>query len=207
MAFRSWLYPLPPSLGQALNKPHLLTNLLKCPCRFPNASGACLYPLYGQGELPQAFCCSAGVNGALYVLRRLVRSLVLDQVAEEYKGVWTLQGQVLLSERLILGSSVLPATGAGVDLSFARSDDRSEEATHQISSETCATAFPGETEGFQVARCVCITDRSLCEGQSTLLVIFPPRCKMAVHEKGSHAIRALQLSLSCYCLRFLFMPP
>ncbi|CAM6086048.1 unnamed protein product [Calypogeia fissa] len=159
--------------------------------RFPNASGAFLYPLYGQGELPQAFCRSAAVNGALYVLRRPVRSLLLDQVSKEYKGVRTLQGQVLFSKRLILGPSVLPATGACVDLSFARSDDQSEEATHQISLDSGATAFPGERVGFQVARCVCITDRSLCEGQSTLLVIFPPR---SVHEKGSHAIRALQLS-------------
>jgi RAB protein geranylgeranyltransferase component A len=35
--------------------------------RYENAEGAFLYPLYGQGELPQAFSRLAAVKGALYV--------------------------------------------------------------------------------------------------------------------------------------------
>ena len=35
--------------------------------RYENALGAFLYPLYGQGELPQAFSRCAAVKGALYV--------------------------------------------------------------------------------------------------------------------------------------------
>lgn len=35
--------------------------------RFPNAPGAMLYPMYGQGELPQAFCRRAAVKGCIYV--------------------------------------------------------------------------------------------------------------------------------------------
>ncbi|XP_052189879.1 rab escort protein 1-like [Diospyros lotus] len=34
--------------------------------RFPNAPGALLYPIYGQGELPQAFCRRAAVKGCIY---------------------------------------------------------------------------------------------------------------------------------------------
>ncbi|KAH9662375.1 Rab escort protein 1 [Citrus sinensis] len=35
--------------------------------RFQNALGALIYPIYGQGELPQAFCRRAAVKGCLYV--------------------------------------------------------------------------------------------------------------------------------------------
>ncbi|OIV94372.1 hypothetical protein TanjilG_25434 [Lupinus angustifolius] len=34
--------------------------------RFPNAPGALLYPIYGEGELPQAFCRRAAVKGCIY---------------------------------------------------------------------------------------------------------------------------------------------
>ncbi|KAI3914732.1 hypothetical protein MKW98_001968 [Papaver atlanticum] len=61
-------------------KPELRKNLLKTKdgieslalfhssvCRYTNALGAMIYPIYGQGELPQAFCRCAAVKGALYV--------------------------------------------------------------------------------------------------------------------------------------------
>lgn len=40
---------------------------LFCCTRFANAEGAFIYPMYGHGELPQAFCRCAAVKGALYV--------------------------------------------------------------------------------------------------------------------------------------------
>lgn len=39
--------------------------------RFPNAQGALIYPIYGQGELPQAFCRRAAVKGCIYVSSEL----------------------------------------------------------------------------------------------------------------------------------------
>lgn len=35
--------------------------------RFPDANGAFLYPMYGHGELSQAFCRRAAVKGCLQV--------------------------------------------------------------------------------------------------------------------------------------------
>ncbi|KAI3968073.1 hypothetical protein MKW92_019115, partial [Papaver armeniacum] len=46
---------------------------------FTNALGAMIYPTYGQGELPQAFCRCAAVKGALYVLRLTVIALLLSK--------------------------------------------------------------------------------------------------------------------------------
>lgn len=48
--------------------------------RFQNAQGALLYPIYGQGELSQAFCRRAAVKGCLYVLRMPVAALLKDKV-------------------------------------------------------------------------------------------------------------------------------
>ncbi|KAF8700452.1 hypothetical protein HU200_034392 [Digitaria exilis] len=47
--------------------------------RFANAQGAFMYPMYGHGELPQAFCRCAAVKGALYVLRMPVSALLMDE--------------------------------------------------------------------------------------------------------------------------------
>lgn len=51
--------------------------------RFPNAPGAMIYPIYGQGELPQAFCRRAAVKGCIYVLRMPVNSLLMDKVQSD----------------------------------------------------------------------------------------------------------------------------
>jgi RAB protein geranylgeranyltransferase component A len=48
-----------------------------CSFRFPNAPGALLYPIYGEGELPQAFCRRAAVKGCIYVSFRAFMRLFL----------------------------------------------------------------------------------------------------------------------------------
>ncbi|CAI8588472.1 unnamed protein product [Vicia faba] len=55
--------------------------------RFPSAPGPLIYPIYGEGELPQAFCRRAAVKGCIYVLRMPVISLLMDKVTESYKGM------------------------------------------------------------------------------------------------------------------------
>ena len=76
-------------------------------CRHMQALGrfgttAFLVPLYGSGELAQAFCRSAAVYGATYLLRRSLSSISIgattttssetdktgDQVASKVTGVW-----------------------------------------------------------------------------------------------------------------------
>ncbi|XP_073121851.1 rab escort protein 1 isoform X2 [Henckelia pumila] len=47
--------------------------------RFANANGAMIYPIYGQGELPQAFCRRAAVKGCIYVLRMPIVSVLMDK--------------------------------------------------------------------------------------------------------------------------------
>ncbi len=62
-------------------------------------------PLYGGGELPQAFCRVAAVAGALYVLRQPVADVMITSSpggGRVCTGVTTGSGQVGFLEILIL---------------------------------------------------------------------------------------------------------
>uniref|UniRef100_A0A0D3CKN2 Uncharacterized protein n=1 Tax=Brassica oleracea var. oleracea TaxID=109376 RepID=A0A0D3CKN2_BRAOL len=56
---------------------------------FQTHLGALIYPIYGQGELPQAFCCRSAVKGCIYE-------------TGGYKGVRLASGQEIFSQKLIL---------------------------------------------------------------------------------------------------------
>lgn len=69
--------------------------------RYGADTGAFLVPLYGGGELPQAFCRVAAVAGALYVLRQPVTSVLLHPGSRSCVGIITNTGQV---RRTVLAS-------------------------------------------------------------------------------------------------------
>ncbi|KAI3973247.1 hypothetical protein MKW92_001487 [Papaver armeniacum] len=100
-------------------KPELCKNLLKTKDgieslalfhssvgRYTNALGAMIYPIFGQGELLQAFCRCAAVKGALYVLRLPVIALLLSKENGDCKGVRLASGQEILSQHLVINPSV-----------------------------------------------------------------------------------------------------
>ncbi|CAE5966365.1 unnamed protein product [Arabidopsis arenosa] len=70
--------------------------------RFSNALGALIYPIYGQGELPQAFCRRAAVKGCIYVLRMPITALLLDKETGGYKGISKMKLSVFLSQRRLI---------------------------------------------------------------------------------------------------------
>eukprot|EP00850_Spirogloea_muscicola_P022592 SM000302S11672 [mRNA] locus=s302:70159:73783:- [translate_table: standard] len=153
--------------------------------RFGQPQSAFLYPLYGQGELPQAFCRIAAVKGATYVLRRPIASLLLDKVTHECRGVRTRAGQLLFCLKLLLGPEYLPALLAA-------------PASTSNDSQSCSSGEQADWRGSSkedargsVARCVCITNKSLQEGLATILVTFPPQ---ALGPKQQTCIHVLQLS-------------
>ncbi|KAI3514549.1 hypothetical protein L1887_13049 [Cichorium endivia] len=113
--------------------------------RFPNALGALIYPIYGQGELPQAFCRRAAVKGCLYVLRMPVISILLNKDSGNYRGVKLVSGQELSSDKLVM------------DPSFTITSSKSLQNISKL------------------ARGICITKSSLKPDISNCLVIYPPR--------------------------------
>jgi RAB protein geranylgeranyltransferase component A len=67
-----------------------------------------LYPLYGCSEMPQAFCRLAAVYGAVYVLRRTAKQLLLDPQTREFRGVVCSEGQTLNAQHIVTSSEYLP---------------------------------------------------------------------------------------------------
>ncbi|KAI3852234.1 hypothetical protein MKX03_009485 [Papaver bracteatum] len=68
--------------------------------KYTNALGEMIYPIYGQGELPQAFSrCAA-------VLRLPVIDLLLSKENGDCKGVRLASGQEILSQHLVINPSV-----------------------------------------------------------------------------------------------------
>lgn len=143
--------------------------------RFQNALGALIYPIYGQGELPQAFCRRAAVKGCLYVLRMPVISLLTDQNSGSYKGVRLASGQDIFSHKLVLDPSfTVPGSLA---------------SSHQKLHESFQAFSLSDNKG-KVARGICITRSSLKPDLSNFLVIFPPR---SLFPEQVTSIRVLQL--------------
>ncbi|XP_030935250.1 rab escort protein 1-like isoform X2 [Quercus lobata] len=144
--------------------------------RFPNAFGAFLYPIYGHGELPQAFCRRAAVKGCIHVLRMPMIALLMDKCTGHYKGVRLSSGQDLFSHQLILDpSSVVP-------LPLISSPTDSPRENRQI--------LGLGDEKRKVARGICITRSSLRPDTSNFLVVYPPR---SLYPEQVTSIRALQI--------------
>ncbi|CAO2203168.1 unnamed protein product [Urochloa humidicola] len=135
--------------------------------RFANAEGAFIYPMYGHGELPQAFCRCAAVKGALYVLRMPVAALLVDEEKKHFVGARLASGQDILCKQLIIDPSY------NIPTLDVRSDDSNSNSPRKV------------------ARGICIFSKSLKEGSSNVLVVFPPK---SLEEQQVAAVRLLQLS-------------
>ncbi|KAL6626418.1 hypothetical protein ACP70R_030144 [Stipagrostis hirtigluma subsp. patula] len=135
--------------------------------RFANAEGAFIYPMYGHGELPQAFCRCAAVKGALYVLRMPVAAALMDEEKKNFIGARLASGQDIMCRQLILDPSYkiptldVPCDGSDSDLPR------------------------------KIARGICIISKSVKLDSSNVLVVFPPK---SLEEQQVAAIRVLQLS-------------
>lgn len=139
--------------------------------RFPDANGAFLYPMYGHGELSQAFCRRAAVKGCLQVLRRPVIALLMDKDSGHYKGVRLVSGQNLFSHQLVLDPTFtvpLPPASSRPDLPRESLKD----------------------DKRKVARGICITTSSLKPDISNFLLVYPPR---SLFSEQDTSIRAVQI--------------
>ncbi|XP_024983568.1 rab escort protein 1 [Cynara cardunculus var. scolymus] len=144
--------------------------------RFPNALGALIYPIYGQGELPQAFCRRAAVKGCLYVLRMPVVSVLLNKDGGSYRGVKLVSGQELTSHQLVMDPSITIASPLV---------NSSSESPKDVSN-----VFDLRDVSGKLARGICIAKSSLKPDVSNCLVIYPPR---SLYPDQATSIRVLQL--------------
>ncbi|XP_015576358.2 rab escort protein 1 isoform X1 [Ricinus communis] len=140
--------------------------------RFTNALGAFIYPIYGQGELPPAFCRRAAVKGCIYVLRMPVVALLMDKNNGNYKGIRLASGQEIYSQKLVL------------DPSFTVPSSPSDP----LHESFCFLSVRDVKQ--KVARAICITKCSLKPDTSNFLAVYPPR---SLYPEQSTSIRALQM--------------
>ncbi|NXH41528.1 RAE2 geranylgeranyltransferase, partial [Dicaeum eximium] len=80
-------------------------KFLQCLGRYGNTPF--LFPLYGQGEIPQCFCRLCAVFGGIYCLRHAVRCLVLDRASGRCKAIVDHFGQRISANYFIVEDSYL----------------------------------------------------------------------------------------------------
>ncbi|XP_019572992.2 rab proteins geranylgeranyltransferase component A 1 [Rhinolophus sinicus] len=109
-------------------------NFLHCLGRYGNTPF--LFPLYGQGELPQCFCRMCAVFGGIYCLRHSVQCLVVDKESGKCKAIIDQFGQRIMSKHFLVEDSY-------------------------FSENTCS-----HVQYRQISRAVLITDRSVLQTDS-----------------------------------------
>lgn len=120
-------------------------NFLQCLGRFGNTPF--IFPLYGQGEIPQCFCRMCAVFGGIYCLRHKVQCLVVDKDSGRCTGVIDHFGQRISASYFIVEDSYL-------------------------SKKTCS-----DVQYTQISRAVLITDESVLKtdsDQQISILIVPP---------------------------------
>ncbi|NWT00259.1 RAE2 geranylgeranyltransferase, partial [Mionectes macconnelli] len=80
-------------------------KFLQCLGRYGNTPF--LFPLYGQGEIPQCFCRLCAVFGGIYCLRHPVRCLVVDKASGRCKAIVDHFGQRISAKYFIVEDSYL----------------------------------------------------------------------------------------------------
>ncbi|CAL8462001.1 g1532 [Coccomyxa elongata] len=166
--------------------------------RYGADTAAFLVPLYGGGELPQAFCRVAAVAGALYVLRQPVTSVLLHPDSRSCAGITTSTGQVLRCKALATSCGLLPPL---LPSRSAQQPDESPDESAQRPDESPAESaqlpyeLPAESAQQQrVSQAVAIIDRPLQEDESQVLVVLPPGAVSNIHP-----VYALQVGPATAC--------
>jgi len=118
--------------------------------RYGPDAGPFLVPMYGCGELSQAFCRAAAVSGAVQVLRCGLRGLLFDELTNACTGIELENGQRVQCSHLATGLN-----GAC----------RIQEEGFQLQQATVMKRI--------VHRCVAILDAPLLSEQQHALVAVP----------------------------------
>lgn len=146
-----------------------------------------LYPLvlscYPSGSPIGLLLCLFFLHGLRSFLLLLEQGNVGVQDSGEYKGIKTATGQLLYSGNLIAGPSFhfdpmpIPSRGTPTTSNQGQTEQDIARCVSSEGATTSSAVTDGILDSTKVARCICITNRSLQPGLSTILVHFPPRCE------------------------------
>jgi RAB protein geranylgeranyltransferase component A len=164
-----------------------------------------LVPVFGSGELPQAFCRSAAVFGATYLLRRPPRGIVIDESKDAVAGI-VLDSPVSVTDG---GNDIVEASDAGTRSGGRRSDWRTKQIAcdhvvvplqslpeHWLDRRSTAPSTHDKRfvlRRISVLRGKCVRTEqrdvpNLQQQQQQQLVIFPPGSVDPLHLYPIHAL-------------------
>ncbi|KAF7244924.1 Rab proteins geranylgeranyltransferase component A 1 [Varanus komodoensis] len=140
-------------------------KFLQCLGRYGNTPF--LFPLYGQGEIPQCFCRMCAVFGGIYCLRHSVQCLVVDKETRRCKAVIDNVGQRISAKYFVVEDSYL-------------------------SEKICANV-----SYRQISRAILITDRSILKSssdQQISILTIPP---MELGQPATCLIELCSSAMTC----------
>ena len=151
----------------------------------PETPQAGLIPLYGSGEVAQAFCRVAAVSGAITALRQPIKKIERKN-SESHIEVLTKGGRVLTCKKLVLGD----AQGDIEMVGFA--------------NDEIITPNRRESSKFCINRAVLVTNRSMVgsdEAQHRVFVAIPPAARPGklYKDEDEFVCFATQLDYSSRC--------
>ena len=151
----------------------------------PETPQAGLIPLYGSGEVAQAFCRVAAVSGAITALRQPIKKIERKNT-ESHIEVLTKGGRVLTCKKLVLGD----AQGDIEMVGFA--------------NDELITPNRRESSKFCINRAVLVTNRSMVdsdEAQHRVFVAIPPAARPGklYKDEDEFVCFATQLDYSSRC--------
>ena len=151
----------------------------------PETPQAGLIPLYGSGEVAQAFCRVAAVSGAITALRQPIKKIERKS-SESHIEVLTKGGRVLTCKKLVLGD----AQGDIEMVGFA--------------NDEIITPNRRESSKFCINRAVLVTNRSMVgsdEAQHRVFVAIPPAARPGklYKDEDEFVCFATQLDYSSRC--------
>ncbi|MGH0119741.1 UNVERIFIED_CONTAM: hypothetical protein FKN15_057609 [Acipenser sinensis] len=157
-------------------------NFLQCLGRYGNTPF--LFPLYGNGEIPQCFCRMCAVFGGIYCLRHAVQCLVVDKETKSLNGV--------------VKAVQIDSTNKAVDMNVCKAvidtSGMRISCKHFIVEDSyVADEQRKSVQHRQISRAVLITDKSLLKAvsdQQISLVTVPPL------EPGWPSVRIVELCSS-----------
>ena len=151
----------------------------------PETPQAGLIPLYGSGEVAQAFCRVAAVSGVITALRQPIKKIERKN-SESHIEVLTKGGRVLTCKKLVLGD----AQGDIEMVGFA--------------NDEIITPNRRESSKFCINRAVLVTNRSMVgsdEAQHRVFVAIPPAARPGklYKDEDEFVCFATQLDYSSRC--------
>jgi hypothetical protein len=151
----------------------------------PETPQAGLIPLYGSGEVAQAFCRVAAVSGAITALRQPIKKIERKN-SESHIEVLTKGGRVLTCKKLVLGD----AQGDIEMVGFVNDE---------IITPNCR-----ESSKFCINRAVLVTNRSMVgsdEAQHRVFAAIPPAARPGklYKDEDEFVCFATQLDYSSRC--------